>query len=346
MNTSALFPPNRKYFSDAVIGTVVQRDQQFHDRKDPSPSLHFQSSLSGDRASPRRLPSLAKPQAPSGRVLSDALSHATTYSKTQKTRKASSTHDLDAKYVAEVELRRQRNRMHQARYKLKQRKLVADLESSVECLTEEVQELEMQHRLVSYGLPTNTTVWAVAAEFFRLFRHGVRGPVLKQEPSTSIPSQNQAQWDFVQSTMAADVTNGMVSGVHGLMENLVLQSRCYEEIDLLPLRMDESPGGSLIVSTKCELTITEGTLCYGFPNLVRDGRWSSLADMMFGQKISIQGTTRFVWDHSSGRVTRLEWKADLLTPLLRLLGSLEHVAQVFDGARITPDGLVKPRDSL
>eukprot|EP00644_Phytophthora_capsici_P011740 jgi/Phyca11/553001/estExt2_Genewise1Plus.C_PHYCAscaffold_500290 len=319
----------------------MQRDQHFRARlksEQSPPAPHFQSSSSASS----RLPSLPRPQPLTGRkrVSPDGLSLPATCSKTQKTREASSTDDLDAKFLADVELRRQRNRMHQARYKLKQRKLVADLEKSVKSLKEEVQELEMHHRLASYGLPTNTTVWAVAAEFFRLFRHGVKGPVLKQESSTFLPKHNQAQWDFMQSTMAADVTDGIVSGVQQLMENLAQQSRCYEEIDVLPLRMDEGRGDSLIVTTRCELKITERTLSYGFPNLVRDGRRSPLADLMFGQKIFIQGTTHFMWGQSSGRVTRLVSKADLVTPLLRLLGSLEHVAQVFDGARITPSGVI------
>ncbi|POM70867.1 Hypothetical protein PHPALM_12641, partial [Phytophthora palmivora] len=72
--------------------------------------------------------------------------------------------------AAENELRRQRNRMHQARHKMKQRKKVEGLEASIQQLREEVQELKLQREVVSVGAMSNTTVWNVAAEYFRVFR--------------------------------------------------------------------------------------------------------------------------------------------------------------------------------
>ncbi|ETL88516.1 hypothetical protein, variant 2 [Phytophthora nicotianae] len=250
----------------------------------------------------------------------------------------------DAKHSADVELRRQRNRMHQARYKMKQRQLVADLEAAVTHLRQEIQELEIQQRLLSYGLPTTTTIWNIAAEYFRLFRHGTKGSTMVEnahiEPALNL-LHSQVQWDFMKTTMAPDVTDGVVIGIDALIESHALQSRCYEAIDLQPLRMDDGPEGLLIVSTQCELTITENMLVCGFPNLVKDGEWSSLADKMLGKKIVIYGSTHFFWDNTRGRVVRLQWKADVMTALLRLLGSLDTVPQVFNGARMSPEGMVK-----
>ncbi|POM67430.1 Hypothetical protein PHPALM_16575, partial [Phytophthora palmivora] len=139
--------------------------------------------------------------------------------------------------------------------------------------------------------------------------------------------------------MADDVTDGMVFGVKAVMENLILQSKCYQDMDLCPLRMDHGPGDSLIVTTTCEFSIAEETLIYGFPNLVNGGL-SPLAEKMLGKKIVVQGSTYFNWDNASGRVTQLQWKTDLLTPMLQLLGSLEDVVQVFDSAKLSPEGLV------
>ncbi|KAG2773962.1 hypothetical protein Pcac1_g15109 [Phytophthora cactorum] len=105
-----------------------------------------------------------------------------------------------------------------------------------------------------------------------------------------------------------------------LLESIALQSQCYEAIDLQSVRMDDGPDDSLLVTTKCELTITETMLYCGFPNLIKYGKWSALVDKMLGKKIVIHGSTHSFWDHASGRVRRLQWKADILTPLRRLLG--------------------------
>lgn len=62
--------------------------------------------------------------------------------------------------------------------------------------------------------------------------------------------------------------------------------------------------------------------------------------MLLNKRLVIQGTVRFDWDETSGRVVRLESKMDMVTPLLKLLGALDKVAAVFDNARITPEGSV------
>ncbi|POM74395.1 Hypothetical protein PHPALM_8656 [Phytophthora palmivora] len=326
MNTSTLFPPNRQCFSDVVIGTVSQRDQPFRTSIIPPKMIHRFPSLSRTSIIGRK------------RLYVDAVDSNIEHSKVQKTTstRPAPAADDNAKYTAEIELRRQRNRMHQAKYKMRQRKLVSGLESSVQNLKQEIQELELHHRFLSYGLSKSTTIWGVAAEFFRLFRHGVKQPMLEHESPTSFPYQNYTQWRFMETRMADDVTDGVVFGVKAVMENLILQSKCYQDMDLCPLRMDYGPGDSLIVTTTCEFSIAEETLIYGFPNLVNGGL-SPLAEKMLGKKIVVQGSTYFNWDNASGRVTQLQWKMDLLTPMLQLLGSLEDVVQVFDSAKLSPE---------
>ncbi|KAG7375198.1 hypothetical protein PHYPSEUDO_002633 [Phytophthora pseudosyringae] len=48
------------------------------------------------------------------------------------------------------------------------------------------------------------------------------------------------------------------------------------------------------------------------------------------------GSVRFHWDEGSKCVIRLESQLDMLSPMLKLLSSLEAVAQVFDQAVVTP----------
>lgn len=150
----------------------------------------------------------------------------------------------------------------------------------------------------------------------------------------------------MQATMSRDVTDGVGIGAQALMKNMVLQSQCSQEIDLRSLRMDDGPGGSLFVTTKSVFTISENTLCFGLPHLVENGKWSPLADKMVGKKIVMHGSMHFVWDSASGRATRVQWKNNLLTPLLHLLGSLEDVSRVFDGARLSPESLIIRSDTL
>ncbi|KAF1775799.1 hypothetical protein GQ600_24580 [Phytophthora cactorum] len=48
----------------------------------------------------------------------------------------------------------------------------------------------------------------------------------------------------------------------------------------------------------------------------------------------MRGAVHFDWDSENGRIARLHHKADLLTPLLELLGSLEEVSSVFENALV------------
>ncbi|EEY68015.1 uncharacterized protein PITG_18084 [Phytophthora infestans T30-4] len=83
---------------------------------------------------------------------------------------------------------------------MKQLKKVEDLETSIRQLREEVQQFKLQREVLSVGLMSNTTVWNVAAEYFRMFRYGVRSR-------------------FLLSTMAASVMSEAGYGADALMEN-------------------------------------------------------------------------------------------------------------------------------
>ncbi|ETM41779.1 hypothetical protein L914_12467 [Phytophthora nicotianae] len=260
----------------------------------------------------------------------------------------SATGDRFDNDASKIERQRQKNRLHQASYKMRQRKLVAGLEDSLKKLKEEIPELESQQRVLSYG-QTNATIWSIAAEYFRLFRHGVKHSVVSTTGKESLltyktpkSSQFQAQWHFMETAMAHDICNGVVSGIQALMDNLIFLSKCYEEFDLRPLRMDNVSENVLNVTTRCEIIITENTLRYGFPDLIKNGKHSSLAGKILGEKIIVNGSMRFVRDNMSGQITRLQWKSDLLTPLLRLFGSLEAVSRLFNGAQLSPDGNISP----
>ncbi|KAI9990314.1 hypothetical protein PInf_021124 [Phytophthora infestans] len=81
----------------------------------------------------------------------------------------------------------------------KQRQLLTSLEDDVCRLQEEVKDLELQFHSVAMGIPTEQTVWSVAAEYFRLFRYGFRSP-----PDVL----NAFALKFLRLSMAPDVTDG------------------------------------------------------------------------------------------------------------------------------------------
>lgn len=120
--------------------------------------------------------------------------------------------------AAEIELRRQRNRMHQAKHKMKQQKMVLDLEIGINQLRDEIQQLKLRKEVISAGVATDTTVWSVAAEYFRLFGTASKGPMLTLQPAASDPSlgalqprESFAQRDFFIATMAEDVAGTRAS---------------------------------------------------------------------------------------------------------------------------------------
>ncbi|KAG2532209.1 hypothetical protein JM16_000474 [Phytophthora kernoviae] len=193
-------------------------------------------------------------------------------------------------------------------------------------------------------MPTNETVWNVAAEYFRLFRYGYVSPQMTVGTTSDDVSElmnsnkSHAQLDFLQSTMASDVTDGTLCGVEQLLKNWRLLSLYHKDVRMELVRLEKAPGvgESLIATTSISLTITESTLRYVYPHLTdnREGEWSPLADKLLNQHIVMRGSVHFDWDRLNGWVARLESKVDILTPMIRLLGNLEDVARVFDGAFI------------
>ncbi|KAG6950144.1 hypothetical protein JG688_00014300 [Phytophthora aleatoria] len=151
--------------------------------------------------------------------------------------------------------------MHQARHKMKQNKLVTDLEESIGHRRGDIQELKRQRRLIRCDILTNRSLWGTATEFFRLFRSSVRPP-LSTGNSTGTQSEYIVQHNFLRATMAADITDGTVCGVDALLQTWVLQSLCYERIDLQPVRLENGPRDSLVATTKGTLVINENTLRY------------------------------------------------------------------------------------
>ncbi|RLN26720.1 hypothetical protein BBJ28_00025169 [Nothophytophthora sp. Chile5] len=204
---------------------------------------------------------------------------------------------------------------------------------------------------------TKQCIWSVVVEYFRLFRYGFLVPLRSSDDTDgcletpSHASDMQEQLAFLHAAMTQDVVLGALHGVDALIEQWHRYSSYFGELHFELKRMETEPSGAMIASATLSVTITETTLRCVFPHLLDPGSGggenedSQLCARLVGQRIDCRCSVRFLWDDEIGRVTRLETNMDLLTPLLRVLGSLEDVAYVLTRALITPEYVIGERDS-
>lgn len=181
----------------------------------------------------------------------------------------------------------------------------------------------------------------MAAEFLGLFKHGISTATVATLGTTGYHSleASNAQLDFLRAMMTPDVTDGSVYGIDALLERWRLYSLYHSNLDIELERLEMGAPNTVIATTRVSMTITESTLYHAFRHLFNGNASHSerLVAKLLGQHVTMSGSVRFGWDDTCGRVHSLEHSADMLTPMLKLLGNLEDVAFVFSRARITPD---------
>ncbi|ETK95267.1 hypothetical protein F441_01827 [Phytophthora nicotianae CJ01A1] len=375
MASSFLSPPNRYTLSDRVIGGVVQRrnhlglaneneTRELASYTKPRQTFSFEDveSYPTEQLPPRR--TIGQKRQPDLDNLADLALTRTTSVAPMDTNQNDLTPPTTGRKMKVSASRRERCRINQARYRKRQRQHAENLDESIRTLQEEIRELGTQRQNILRRAPTNESVWIIATEYFRLFRYGYIAPIMALESSTSLPTvcsltvgsqrESHAQLEFLKATMAPDVTDGNVHGVEAMLENWKMLSLNGGDVHFQPKRLEQLGAGSLLATTKMSVTITESSLRQLFPHLVVDQdakedqakKLSALAAKLLNQRLCVCGSVRFDWDTSIGRVLRLESKADLLSSMLTLLGSLEDVALVFDKALVTLDGRFLANESV
>ncbi|OWZ15739.1 hypothetical protein PHMEG_00010556 [Phytophthora megakarya] len=68
-----------------------------------------------------------------------------------------------------------------------------------------------------------------------------------------------------------------------------------------------------------------------------DTRHVQIAATLRGQSFVLRGSVRFVWDSEHCKFVDLHSQADMISPLLQVLGNIEDVSIVFSEALIAPD---------
>ncbi|KAF4147508.1 hypothetical protein GN958_ATG03278 [Phytophthora infestans] len=155
---------------------------------------------------------------------------------------------------------------------------------------------------------------------------------------------------FLRGTMASDVMDGSLFGANAQLENWRLLAHSFIDVCVDLKDMKTPTPDTLRAATVTSLTITEKTLSLVFPHLNSDGVggkeggiWSPLAVRLLGRKIVMHGSVLFRWGSAAGKVTSIHSQADMIRPILTLLGSLKDVACVFDKALVTPEGTCDTR---
>ncbi|OWZ01137.1 hypothetical protein PHMEG_00027540 [Phytophthora megakarya] len=298
-----LQPPNNQYLSENVIGGVALRANQ---------AERFNQTSHFDRR--RCLP----PKSPI---------------RTSNPRKVPSDAIVNQLLFEQSRLRELR-RMRQIRYRKKKDDYANRLEEENRQMQVEINTLQQRQRSLTSAIPTTESVWSVATEYFRLFRFGI------QASSATSHSDTPTQVEFVRKTMTPDVVFNASYGPEAILKSWKCLSLCFDDVEAELEELKKS-GESMIATTTTKVTITERTLRNVFPHLVNER--CELAMKLLNQRLEVRGSVRFAWDPVYCRVSGVLSQSDLLTPLLRLLGSLEDTSRVLEKALISPNFQWKSR---
>lgn len=198
----------------------------------------------------------------------------------------------------------------------------------------------MHRHIVTSMIPATNTIWSIAVEYLRLFRFGVQAPDGPGSPNTAAGALRvhdaRVQQSFLNATTTPDLTDGTFYGIEAFMQSWMQMSVCIPNLDIQLVQLENGPRGSLIATVEQNVTVTRDMLYFAFPNLFADQGFH-LPSKLVGQQFVLRALVVFDWDDASNRVCGIQFKTDLLTPMLRILGSLEDVSKMFENTRLTPE---------
>uniref|UniRef100_A0AAV1V9S4 BZIP domain-containing protein n=1 Tax=Peronospora matthiolae TaxID=2874970 RepID=A0AAV1V9S4_9STRA len=229
---------------------------------------------------------------------------------------------------------RELRRTRQIRYRKKKEQYILNLEEQTRKLRRTIEDCEQYRRSKSDTMVTKMNAWSFAAEYFRLFRYGVR---FKKELKASQTGPSD-QLDFLRRSMAKDVAFNAEHDIDRMLWDWRQTSLWFSPVSLELDRLEKDAAGFLVATTLFTVSISEQTLYNVFPHLCNsNGTMSALALKLLGHTFTMPSSTHFKWDDTLGRLVSVVSQSDMLTPLLLHLGSLEDVSRVFDKALVTPD---------
>ncbi|KAE8986611.1 hypothetical protein PR001_g20844 [Phytophthora rubi] len=334
MNTCVLRPPNSRQLSDDVIGGVIPRARQ-PERYSVAGADMYRAPVQEQRQdyiaeerpyTPRSIQSsTSTPMNRKRKNVENADRHL-------KRRNYEQQDDMIKEILTKQEHLRELRRQRQIRYRKKKENYANTLEVENKQLRQEVKELERSRRSFSSAIPADENVWRVATEYSRLFRFGFQSTAPSSTSATTL--QPQTQQDFLRNTMTSDVVFNAGRGPEAMEKSWKRLSLWFLNVEFVLEGLQKGTEGSLEATTTTSVTITDRTLRNVFPHLSSDG---SLRAKILDQRIEMRGSMRFEWDPTQCRVCCVMAQSNMLTPMLRLIGSLDGVSKVFEKALISPD---------
>ncbi|OWZ07908.1 hypothetical protein PHMEG_00019626 [Phytophthora megakarya] len=220
-------------------------------------------------------------------------------------------------------------------YRQKQDQRMKNLEEYIPKLRREIWDLKCRRNVTLLSISTEPNVWTIAVDYFRNFRYGLT--------ETNCPCASA----FLGTTMARDVTDGSMHGPEAILNYWSLFSRNFDDILFELDGLEQGArADSLVATITLSVTISKNTLRLVFPHLLSDDRAGlGLAAQLINQRIVMRGSVLFQWDDKMKRLGRMHSQADMLTPILKIVGNLEKVGRVFERALVTPECKLVPEMS-
>ncbi|KUF88118.1 hypothetical protein AM587_10000334 [Phytophthora nicotianae] len=311
MKSCLLYPPNSHLLTDSVINAVVVKSKR--------PSYVYDKD--NNASTSEHLPDCTfKPTTSARSGLGP-----TKYQVRKNARNKLSITEKEA-----LELHLQRRRVIQQRYRKniehKQRALVADVAK----LQMEVQRIELILHPPPRVAP-DTTSWKAVVEFVHLFRSVVAAPGEEElKDTTALKGVNQTQKQFLFTIMAPDIAFNNGYGIDRVLSHWHFCSLHFLKMEVRLVCLEHGSGNEMIAHLSNCTIITESMLrnslfCDGKEG---DNEWPSFAWKLLGQRLTVQTTVRFEWDDKNRRFESVFFEADMLTPLLKLLGDMEDASTV------------------
>ncbi|KAL4176505.1 hypothetical protein KRP22_001447 [Phytophthora ramorum] len=237
---------------------------------------------------------------------------------------------------SKIEIRREQCRTSQARYRNKQRLIQSQLESSVQQLRRELEGLKRQRQDVLLAEKTDQSPWTIVAEVFRIVESSLRSPwKLENEEDMRKDIETRRNLTFLNKAFSSNVAMGNLTGNDTLVDQWRRYSLTFGDSRLQLQRVESVSDGRITATARLQVTVTELVLRCMFPHLAEIEPQSkydihpTLRERLLGQHLDCSVLVDFLFDDDNGRVVRLEPRVDLMPELLRVLGDLKDVSEVY-----------------
>eukprot|EP00644_Phytophthora_capsici_P005620 jgi/Phyca11/98316/e_gw1.2.833.1 len=218
-------------------------------------------------------------------------------------------------------MQRVRRRKTQQRYRKRLEGKASSLAEEIARLKAEVQHLELKLRCPPC-VATDSTPWRSVVEFFRLFRNGFQGPATTE--SLLLP-ENHTQKRFLRATMAPNVVFNDGYGVDSILDNWRTRSVHHNKIQVRIVRLEQGADNLLLAYLVISEVIARETLlnCFG-------DKAPTFVSKLVGLELAVPTCVHFRWDEQEKHFNTVHYEADMLTPLLKLLGNLNDATSVLN----------------